>query len=267
MTKAKTFYSSLRSPRTELQAMHLPPIHLLAHHSSPLHPLHRAYSIRAYSTGRTKRDERASTISSQARSTEPALSHISSDGHITMVDTSAKSPSHRVAVAIGTVTFSRPDVPSLIDANSLSKGNVLATAQIAGIQAAKRCAELIPLCHQVPLSHVHVDLKTCSEGVEIVAVASTTAATGVEMEALTAVGVAGLTVYDMCKAVDKEMVIGGVRLVYKAGGRNGAVLHDKTEKGKVLLNELMAKGLVPRVDDVSGMQPKHCPTLHLKDTA
>ena len=100
----------------------------------------------------------------------------------------------------------------------MKKGNVLATARIAGIQAAKQTATLIPLCHQLPLSHVSVDFKEHADGFAITAIAKTQAQTGVEMEALTAVGIAALTIYDMCKAVDKDMVISGITLVEKRKG-------------------------------------------------
>jgi cyclic pyranopterin phosphate synthase len=140
------------------------------------------------------------------------LSHVSEAGDVRMVDVGAKPLSRRRAVARGTVTMARETAACL---RELPKGDALTTAQLAGIMAAKRTAELIPLCHPLPLSRVDVALEVREAGVEIEAVVETTAQTGVEMEALTAVSVAALTVYDMAKAVDKAMTIGGVSLVEK----------------------------------------------------
>jgi cyclic pyranopterin monophosphate synthase len=139
-----------------------------------------------------------------------------------MVDVSAKAVTEREAVARGDVTM-RPETIRLIAAGALPKGDVLAVARIAGIMAAKRTAELVPLCHPLPLAHVDVTLvPDAHEGrISIEARVRVEARTGVEMEALTAVAVAGLTLYDMCKAVDREMVIGSIRLVRKHGGRSG----------------------------------------------
>jgi cyclic pyranopterin phosphate synthase len=129
-----------------------------------------------------------------------------------MVDVGGKPLSRRRAVARAEVLLARETAQRL---HELPKGDVLATAQLAGIMAAKRTSELIPLCHPLPLSHIDVSLTVREDAVEITATAETTAQTGVEMEALTAASVAALTVYDMCKAVDKEMVISGVRLLEK----------------------------------------------------
>ena len=129
-----------------------------------------------------------------------------------MVDVGGKPLSRRRAVARATVHMAAGTAERL---RELPKGDALTTAQIAGIQAAKRTGELIPLCHPLPLTHVSVELEVAFAAVEIVATAETTAQTGVEMEALTAVSVAALTVYDMAKAIDKEMVIGDIRLVEK----------------------------------------------------
>lgn len=122
----------------------------------------------------------------------------------------------------------KPSTLKLVQENALSKGDVLATARLAGIMAAKRTSELIPLCHGLPLSHVEVDFEVDEREcrVDIVARARTEAKTGVEMEALTAVSVAALTVYDMCKAADKAMVIGNVRLTFKSGGKSGTFQAD-----------------------------------------
>jgi cyclic pyranopterin phosphate synthase len=140
------------------------------------------------------------------------LSHVDEAGAVRMVDVGAKPLSRRRAVARATVQMAPGTARRL---RELPKGDALATAQIAGIQAAKRTGELIPLCHPLPLTHVSVELEVGADAVEIVASAETTAQTGVEMEALTAASVAALTVYDMAKAVDKEMVIASVRLVEK----------------------------------------------------
>lgn len=137
-----------------------------------------------------------------------------------MVDVGDKEVTRRRAVARATVTMS-PATASAISGGTLPKGDVLAVARIAGIQAAKRTSELIPLCHPLPLTAVSVDLHVASSAVEITAVAETTGQTGVEMEALTAVAVAALTVYDMCKSADKDMSIGDVALSEKSGGRSG----------------------------------------------
>ena len=131
-----------------------------------------------------------------------------------MVDVGAKAATRRAAIAEGRVRMSR-EAFELVRSNSAPKGDVLGVARVAGIQAAKRTGELIPLCHPLPLSHVEVTLGVREESVEIVAVAETTAQTGVEMEALTAASVAALTVYDMAKAIDKEMAITEVRLLEK----------------------------------------------------
>ena len=130
------------------------------------------------------------------------LSHVDESGAVRMVDVGAKPPQHRRAVARAVVRMAPETAARLRD---LPKGDALTTAQLAGIMAAKRTAELIPLCHPLPLTHIEVDAHVLDDGVEIVASAATTAQTGVEMEALTAASVAALTVYDMAKAVDKQM--------------------------------------------------------------
>jgi cyclic pyranopterin phosphate synthase len=140
------------------------------------------------------------------------LSHVDDSGDVKMVDVGAKPLSRRRAVARAGVSMAAATAETL---RSLPKGDALVTAQLAGIMAAKRTAELIPLCHPLSLTHVEVRLDVLAAGVEIEASAETTAETGVEMEALVAVTVAALTVYDMAKAIDKQMVIGDVRLVSK----------------------------------------------------
>jgi cyclic pyranopterin monophosphate synthase len=140
------------------------------------------------------------------------LSHIDEAGSVRMVDVGAKPLSRRRAVACAEVRMAPETARRL---HELPKGDALTTAQLAGIMAAKRTSELIPLCHPLPLSHIEVTLEVRDESVEIVATAETTAQTGVEMEALTAASVAALTIYDMAKAIDKEMVIAEVRLLEK----------------------------------------------------
>ena len=140
------------------------------------------------------------------------LSHVAPTGDVHMVDVGAKPSTRRRAVARGQVRMAPQTAAAL---TTLPKGDALVTAQLAGVMAAKRTADLIPLCHPLALSHVDVRLTVHSDVVEIEASAETTAQTGVEMEALTAVAVAALTVYDMAKAIDKEMTIDGVELVQK----------------------------------------------------
>jgi len=142
------------------------------------------------------------------------LSHISNDGRARMVDVSAKPVSKRRAVASGKILLQRKTI-DLISKDQIAKGNVFATARIAGIQAAKQTAQLIPLCHTLPLGEVKIDILTSNKGAEVKCAAQTIAQTGVEMEALIGVTVALLTIYDMCKAVDKEMQIFDVRLIRK----------------------------------------------------
>jgi cyclic pyranopterin phosphate synthase len=142
------------------------------------------------------------------------LTHIAADGRAQMVDVSAKPLSARTAVAEGRIALAK-DTIALIRKNEIAKGDVIATARLAGIQAAKRTAHLIPLCHTIPLSEVKIEIELSKTGATITCTARTVAQTGVEMEALTGVSVALLTIYDMCKAVDKTMVIAEVRLVKK----------------------------------------------------
>ena len=146
------------------------------------------------------------------------LTHIDSDGRAKMVDVSTKPISAREAIAAGRISL-KPETRELISKNKIAKGNVFATARLAGIQAAKKTPELIPLCHGLNLSHVEVDILSGDDGVEVKCTARTTAQTGVEMEALTGVSVALLTIYDMCKAVDKGMEIGEIRLISKTKKR------------------------------------------------
>jgi cyclic pyranopterin monophosphate synthase len=144
----------------------------------------------------------------------PRLTHISDDGRAQMVDVSAKAMSTRKAVATGKIRLQR-DTLDLISKDQIAKGNVFATARVAGIQAAKQTANLIPLCHTLPLGEIKIDIGTSNTGVEVKCTAQTVAQTGVEMEALVGVTLALLAIYDMCKAVDKEMQIYDVHLVEK----------------------------------------------------
>jgi cyclic pyranopterin phosphate synthase len=150
------------------------------------------------------------------------FTHFDAEGKAVMVDVSAKPDSERVAVAGGSVTMA-PGTLALIREGGVEKGDVLAVARLAGIMAAKRTPELIPLCHPLQLTSVELDLSLDPErsAVDITATCKLTGRTGVEMEALTAVSVAALTVYDMCKAVDRAMRIGEIRLLHKSGGKSG----------------------------------------------
>ncbi|TKX22863.1 putative MoaC family protein [Elsinoe australis] len=204
--------------------------------------------------------------SSSAPAPTPSLTHISPTGSISMVDVSSKPPTHRTAIAFGVVKLTSPHLLNMVTTNSLSKGNVLTTAQIAGIQAAKRTSDLIPLCHPLPLSHVNVECTPCPsisyhkaksndakatsprraqvvDRVEIVAAVSTMGNTGVEMEALAAVMGAGLTVVDMCKAVDRGMQIDDATVIFKAGGRSGRWRREARWCGN-LLRGLVERGMV-----------------------
>lgn len=152
----------------------------------------------------------------------PALTHFDAQGQAHMVDVGDKAATRRTAVAEGWIHGSA-HVMAAIAAGQVGKGDVLGVARIAAIQASKRCADLIPLCHPLPLSKVAVqfELDAARQGVRCQVEAQTTGPTGVEMEALTAVSVGLLTVYDMCKALDKGMQIQGIRLLSKSGGRSG----------------------------------------------
>jgi cyclic pyranopterin phosphate synthase len=148
------------------------------------------------------------------------LTHIDAEGAARMVDVSAKAETVRVATAEGRIMMSAQAADAIRD-GAVKKGDVLAVARVAGIMAAKRTADLIPLCHPLPISGVTLDLIVAADGVTATATVRTAHTTGVEMEALTAVTVALLTVYDMAKALDRTMEIGGVRLLAKSGGRSG----------------------------------------------
>ena len=155
------------------------------------------------------------------------LSHLDAQGKARMVDVGDKPVTAREALARGEITMSATAL-RLIRKGALAKGDPLQAARLAGIMAAKKTAELIPLCHPLPLTHVRVELTPIRRGYRIEARVRTTSQTGVEMEALTAVAVAALTIYDMAKAVDKAMVIGDICLIEKKGGRSGHYLRKKT---------------------------------------
>jgi cyclic pyranopterin phosphate synthase len=149
------------------------------------------------------------------------LTHVDDEGKAMMVDISQKFATERVAIASGMVKM-QPETLELIRSGEVKKGDVLAVARVAGIMAAKKTAEVIPLCHPLPLTSAHIDFEFVNENmVKITAEVKTTYNTGVEMEALTAVSVAALTIYDMCKAVDRAMVIGEIKLEKKSGGQSG----------------------------------------------
>jgi cyclic pyranopterin phosphate synthase len=157
------------------------------------------------------------------------LSHVDAEGRVAMVDTTGKAQTARRAVASARVLMSAETVAAL-RAGRTPKGDPLEAARIAGIMAAKRTAELIPLCHPLPLTHADVRAELRDDGVHLMAEATTNAQTGVEMEALTAVAVAALTVYDMCKAVEKGMTITDVRLEEKTGGKSGTWRREQDDK-------------------------------------
>jgi cyclic pyranopterin phosphate synthase len=148
------------------------------------------------------------------------LTHIDADGAARMVDVSAKAETKRTAIAEGRILIAEPALAAIRE-GSVKKGDVLAVARVAGIMAAKKTADLIPLCHPLPISGVTLDLDVEQNGIRATATVATTYTTGIEMEALTAVSVALLTIYDMAKAMDRGMRIEGVRLLAKTGGRSG----------------------------------------------
>ena len=156
------------------------------------------------------------------------FSHVGADGRAKMVDVSGKPMSNRKAVASGKIQLQHETI-ELITKDQIAKGNVLATARIAGIQAAKQTAQLIPLCHTLPLGDVKIDIVTSDQDAQVTCTAQTVAQTGVEMEALVGVTTALLTIYDMCKAVDKEMEISNVRLVEKTK-RAVTAVYDRRSK-------------------------------------
>ncbi len=165
-----------------------------------------------------------------------------------MVDVTDKPLTERMARAEGTISMKRETI-QLLTADDLPKGNVLTTAKLAGIQAAKKTSDLIPLCHPLNVSWVDIEFEVGEESVEITAVAKTKEATGIEMEALTAVSVAALTIYDMCKAVDKTMVISGVRLIEKLGGKSDHRSDYSPKTAVLVLSQSVHEG---KSEDTSG---------------
>ena len=152
--------------------------------------------------------------------TTTGLTHLDEQGNARMVDVGAKPATERVAVAHAEVALS-PDTLALVREGRAAKGDVLAVARVAGIMAAKKTPDLIPLCHPIMLSSVEVDFNLTDAGITISATARTTGPTGVEMEAMTAASVAALTIYDMVKGVERGVTISGIRLVHKSGGKSG----------------------------------------------
>ena len=153
------------------------------------------------------------------------FSHIDKKGDARMVDVSEKEITKRTAVAQGFVSIN-PDVIKKIIDKEMPKGDVLSVAKIAGIQAAKKTGEMIPMCHPLGLDHIDLEFEIIENGIKIKSVATVSARTGVEMEALTAVSVAALTIYDMCKSADKTMTIGEICLLEKSGGRSGHYVRE-----------------------------------------
>jgi len=158
------------------------------------------------------------------------LSHYKRSGQVRMVDVAAKPPTTRTAVARGFIRIARAALAKVRRLET-PKGNPLEIARIAGIAGAKRTSELIPLCHPLPLTHIDVSTRLCENGVEITSRVAATAQTGVEMEALVAVAVAALTIYDMCKALDRGMEISNVYLVEKVGGKSGRYVRSRLPQG------------------------------------
>jgi cyclic pyranopterin phosphate synthase len=156
----------------------------------------------------------------------PNLTHLNDRGEARMVDVGQKPETHREAVARARVELA-PETVALLREGGVPKGDALGVARVAGIQAAKRTGELIPLCHPLPLTHASVTLEVVDDGVEIEAICATVGRTGVEMEALTAASVAALALYDMVKSVDRGAVITNIRLVRKSGGKSGEYLRPR----------------------------------------
>ena len=150
------------------------------------------------------------------------LTHFDKNGNPSMVDINQKDSTVRIAIANGKIIMNSNTLKRILDFN-IKKGDVLSVAKLAGIMAAKKTDQLIPLCHSIPLSYVKVDLEPNIEesSINITAEASLIGKTGVEMEALTAVSIAGLTIYDMCKAIDRDMILTNVKLMHKSGGKSG----------------------------------------------
>ena len=176
------------------------------------------------------------------------FSHLDNQGNVRMVDITNKQVSLRTAKAEGKIFLSPETIHKMKD-DDLPKGNVLTTAKVAGIQAAKKTAELIPMCHQLQLSHVDLTFELEEQQITITAIVKTKEATGVEMEALTAVSVAALTIYDMCKAVDSNMIVGEIALIDKKGGSSGHAVAYRPSVGIITMSDGVAAG---KREDKSG---------------
>ena len=176
------------------------------------------------------------------------FSHLDTDGNVKMVDVTEKTPSIRRARAEGIIML-RADTINLIQNEAMPKGNVLTAAKIAGIQAAKKTWDLIPMCHQLNLSFVDLEFELDREQIMIRSIVKTREATGVEMEALTAVSTAALTIYDMCKAVDKTMTISAIKLVEKIGGKSGHAIEYRPRVGIITMSDSISAG---KSEDRSG---------------
>lgn len=148
------------------------------------------------------------------------FTHLNDSGEAHMVDVSAKQVTHRMATAQAMVGLKQDIIQRVVE-GAVAKGDLLAAARIAGIQAAKKCSDLIPLCHPLPLTKVSIDFDISDVGIKVVSTCRTTGQTGVEMEALTAASIAALTIYDMCKSMDKGIVIKDLKLLHKSGGKSG----------------------------------------------
>ena len=191
----------------------------------------------------------------------PEFSHLDENGNVKMVDISVKPATMRTARASGYISM-RPETLLLLKENDLPKGNVLVTAKIAGIQAAKRTFDLVPLCHQLNLAWIDIEFTLEADRIAIAATVKTKEATGVEMEALTAVTVAALTIYDMCKAVDKTMEIGGIGLEKKTGGKSGVSTVYRPRTAILVVSDSIAAGRsVDRSGQVlkEGFEQAGCP--------
>lgn len=177
------------------------------------------------------------------------FSHLDQEGKVVMVDVTDKISNNRIAKAEGRITM-LPETISAIQLNSIPKGNVLTTAKIAGIQAAKKTSELIPMCHQLNLSHIDLEFKIESNAIIIYSLVKVKDGTGVEMEALSAVSIAALTIYDMCKAVDKTMMIQKIKLVEKVGGKTDYATEYRPSVGIITISDSISEG---KTKDASGI--------------
>ena len=169
------------------------------------------------------------------------FSHLDKQGNVKMVDVTDKVSTVRISKAEGVISM-QPDTISAIQDDALPKGNVLTTAKISGVQAAKKTAELIPMCHQLNLTFVDIEFEVMANSIQIKSTVKTKEATGVEMEALTAVSAAALTIYDMCKAVDKTMSIGEINLVEKVGGKSDHATEYRPKVGVITLSDDVSSG-------------------------